>query len=734
MPAVSGVGEADLEALGRGCHVSKKHGDNPTHRDRVLRQAHACLPRGWHFVPIPRGQKGPRIKGWPDLRLTRRDLSDAFDETDGIGLILGEPSNGLVDVDLDCVEATAVARSILPATRRIHGRKSKPLSHWWFRVEPIPAPMQFLDVDGSMLVELRSTGQQTVIPPSIHPSGERFSWKMAGDAARIDASELRLAVGRVAACALLARRWPERGQRHECSKALAGMLLRAGWSEDEVITFITEAAKASGRDEEWGARKGDALTTSKKLSEGRPTTGTPRLVEILGQQVVGKLSEWLGLSREMIAVGPIIGSLRSDYAQWPEPLRKEALQGLPGEIVSAIEPHSEADPASLLGQTLVSFGNAIGKTACFRVESDFHFANLFVVLVGETSKARKGISWTHIRNLFRQAAPDWADNCIQGGLSTGEGLVWAVRDPIVRQEPANEDDEGVEYKYVTVDEGVEEKRLLAEEPEFAQVLKLMGRETNILSTVVRQAWDFGILRTLTKASPGRATGAHISMIGHITQDELRRYLTETEQANGFGNRFLWLSVRRSKSLPEGGHVTEDAIRDLVQKLERAVEYARTVNEMKRSDKARRLWFDVYADLSEGRPGLLGALTSRAEAQVTRLSMVYALMDRSRVIRRVHLEAALALWAYVEASARFIFGEAIGDPLADEILQSLRRSDGGMTRTEISHHFQRHRSSADIARALGVLLRHGRAVCRQEPTDGRPEERWHALGATAKLAN
>jgi hypothetical protein len=107
------------------------------------------------------------------------------------------------------------------------------------------------------------------------------------------------------------------------------------------------------------------------------------------------------------------------------------------------------------------------------------------------------------------------------------------------------------------------------------------------------------------------------------------------------------------------------------------------------------------------------------------------MDRSAVIRREHLEASLALWAYVEASARFIFGEAVGDRLADEILKALRGSAGGLTRTEISNLFQRHRGSADIARALAVLVRHGRAICRQERTDGRPDERWLALGATAK---
>ncbi len=702
-------------------------------RQRVLKQARAFLLRGFLVLPILPKRKAPRFRGWTTLRLREQDLERSFGEADNIGAILGDPSGGLVDVDVDSAEAVVLASVFLPATERIHGRKTKRESHRWYEVQPSPAPMQFKDVDDDMLVELRSTGQQTMIPPSIHPSGEELHWKKAGSPGRVDADTLRRAVKRLASCALIARHWPQKGSRHECANALAGVLLRSGWSEDEVISFLSNAAKVSGHDEEWNARRGDVLTTSKKLSEGRPTTGTPRLVEILGEPVVRKLTNWLALSSGSATVVPIIG-LPSDHVQWPEPLSKNALQGLPGEIVSAIGPHSEADPVALLAQTLGSFGNAIGRNAFFPVESDRHFANLLLVLVGESSKARKGISWAHIYNLFKQAAPDWADNCIQSGLSTGEGLIWAVRDPSMRREAAKKDDEESEPQYVTVDEGVHEKRLLALEPEFAQLLKLMSRETNILSTVIRQAWDSGTLRTLTKTSPGRATGAHIGIVGHITQDELRRYLTETEQANGFANRFLWFSVRRSKSLPEGGHVGDDEISELVQGLKKAMDHAQSVNELKRSDKARQLWCDVYAELSEGKSGLLGALTSRAEAQVTRLSMIYALMDRSAVIRRKHLEAALALWTYVEASARFIFGEALGDRLADEILQALRKSDGGLTRTAISNLFQRHRTSTDIARALSVLLRHGRAVCRQEPTDGRPEERWIALGSTAKKVN
>src|SRR5262245_65996869 len=120
----------------------------------------------------------------------------------------------------------------------------------------------------------------------------------------------------------------------------------------------------------------------------------------------------------------------------------------------------------------------------------------------------------------------------------------------------------------------------------------MKREGNTLSAVLRSAWDSGNLNTMTKNSPVRATNAHISIIGHITRAELRRLLTETESANGFANRFLWLAVRRSKCLPEGGNMESQNLNDLVMRLFKAIELARKTKEIKRSGAAREIWVNV----------------------------------------------------------------------------------------------------------------------------------------------
>lgn len=240
------------------------------------------------------------------------------------------------------------------------------------------------------------------------------------------------------------------------------------------------------------------------------------------------------------SINKILSDPKSTQTQklMPPQLAEAAYYGLAGEFVRLIEPHTEADPVALLAQFLTAFGNVIGRGAFFQVEADTHYLKLFTVLVGQTSKARKGTAWGHIRNIFQSTDSTWTKR-MMSGLSSGEGLIWEVKDAVIKKD-------------VVIEPGVEDKRLLAIESEFASVLRNMGREGNILSVIIRQAWDMGDLRTLTKNNPAVSTGAHISIIGHITKDELQRYLDRTEAGNGFGNRFIWLFVKRSKCLPEGG--------------------------------------------------------------------------------------------------------------------------------------------------------------------------------------
>jgi hypothetical protein len=410
---------------------------------------------------------------------------------------------------------------------------------------------------------------------------------------------------------------------------------------------------------------------------------------------------------------------------WPAPPEPEAYYGLPGDIVRTIEPHSESDPVALLVQILVAFGSVIGRSAHFFVEMTRHACNLFALLVGETAKARKGTSWHRVRRIFSSVDETWATQCLCHGLSSGEGLIWAIRDPIHKLE---RDKHGDDVRDVLVDPGIADKRCLVQESEFAQALKVVAREGNTLSPVVRDAWDGISLRSMTKNSPARATDPHVGIIGHITDTELRRSLAETELSNGFANRFCFIACRRSKILPDGGALGEDDLAPLVERLRAAVDYARPAQRLSRSPAAKELWHSVYGALSDGKPGMLGSATARAEAQVLRLSMVYALMDSSDVIDLPHLRAALALWRYCEDSAKWIFGDRLGDPLADDILNFLRARGGWVSRTEISNHLGRHVAAGALSLALGLLERFGRAERREGEAGergGRRPEEWRA---------
>jgi hypothetical protein len=407
----------------------------------------------------------------------------------------------------------------------------------------------------------------------------------------------------------------------------------------------------------------------------------------------------------LVGTADQVSSTAVETSGWPAPPHPDAYLGLAGDVVRTIEPYSEADPVALLVQTLAAFGNLAGRGPHIRVEADEHPGRLYVGLIGDSSRGRKGVSWGHLRRLFESVDTSFPER-IASGLSSGEGLIDQVRDPY------------------TDDEEPRDKRLLVVESELASALKVIERQGNTLSPVLRNAWDGTALRTLTRNTPAKATGTHISLIGHITIEELRRRLDQTEAANGFGNRFVWICVRRSKLLPEGASPPAQDLNELSIRLRHSLDKTLRAGIVTRTPEARALWAAVYGGLTEGRGGLAGTLTTRAEAQVTRLSLLYALLDEADSIGEPHLRAALALWDFSARSVVHVFGDSTGNPDADTILRALRATAHGLTRTEIRDLFGRNLPGARLDQALAELISRGSAHITNEPTGGRPTERWH----------
>ena len=387
---------------------------------------------------------------------------------------------------------------------------------------------------------------------------------------------------------------------------------------------------------------------------------------------------------------------------WPA-LPEAAQHGVAGELSLIGTIGTEADPAGVLVTALTWASALIGSKPVQYVGDADHYARLFCVLVGASSKARKGTTEGPVRRVMKQAEildPISGDGMRvrPGGLSSAEGLISAVRDD---------------------DEGVGDKRLLCIESEFGRVLRNMQRQGNTLGDLIKQAWDGGDLHTLTKDNPLTASNPHICIVGHITQDELSTLLTHGNIYGGLGNRFLWCCIRRNGKKPHPKRMPDDTVAELAGRFRRAFEHARGINVVGWADQCvMRQWAAAYHDLSEGGHGVFGAMTGRAEAQVLRLAMVYALLDEKPQIESIHLEAALALWDYCEKSARYLFGQ--DDPIAEAAAKVMKHfdsiPDAQMSRTELGTLLGRDTKLKD--KVISRLLGSGLIDSIEEKTKGR----------------
>lgn len=401
----------------------------------------------------------------------------------------------------------------------------------------------------------------------------------------------------------------------------------------------------------------------------------------------------------------------------PALIARNALPGVVGDLIGKILPFTEAGEVPLLINLLTAFGNIAGRNR-YTVAGRRHYPNLFAVLCGSTGKGRKGTSWNAFKPILPKLDESWQTDCLSSGLNSGEGLIYNVRD-------ASYDKKGDRI------EGISDKRLLVIEEELASVLKRMKGQNNSLSAILRDAWDGNDLRSMTKNAPDRASDPHISVIGHITKAEASELLTGTDCENGFVNRFLWIYAARSKFLPEGGEIPLDRISTETAAIIAALEAATTGDEKEihLSPGALEIWRPKYRELSEGQPGLYGAVTGRAEAHVRRLALCYSLILGESATTETSLNAALALWEYCDKTAGWIFGTPFNNPDADRIYSALRSRPDGMTRTEINKAvFANHSTKERLEKALQILQKAGAAYPTRERTGGADKEIWRITGA------
>lgn len=267
----------------------------------VVAEALALVGEGRAVVDVHAAGKRPVGKGWERRRYSADDVRRVWGASPApsLGILLGEPSGWLVDVDLDAEEARRIAERVLPATHRWHGRASSRRSHAWV-ISRGAKTRKYTDptrpAGKSMLVEVRSSGCQTVAPPSIHETGEPCEYEERGEPAEVAPADLYRATDRIAACALLGRYWPTEGSRHVAALALAGMLLRGGMDEREAVEIVELVCLAAG-DSEVHDRVRAVRDTAEALKHGKNATGGRSLAELLphGDRVVREAAKWLEL-------------------------------------------------------------------------------------------------------------------------------------------------------------------------------------------------------------------------------------------------------------------------------------------------------------------------------------------------------------------------------------------------------------------------------------------------------
>lgn len=302
-------------------------------RGDVREIAARYISEGWSVLPIPKGSKAPNAPDWVNTTFG----PDDFEYDSNIGIRLGVPSGHLIDVDLDCAEAVLAAKHLLPSTERKHGRPGTGDSHYWYICEGAKSE-KWLDTDGHVLVELRSTGGQTVVPPSIHPSGDLLYWASERGPSKLALARARAACRDTSAAALLGRHWPS-GSRHVAARDLAGFLA-ARELDITTIEAIIRTAATIAKDDEIDDRVRVARDTVQTFKAGGKTTGGPTLEAAVGKAVVALLVKWYG-GNDAVHSGLID---KMNKRHFVVTVGKDVLIGDLGETTADLK---ERDPAEL---------------------------------------------------------------------------------------------------------------------------------------------------------------------------------------------------------------------------------------------------------------------------------------------------------------------------------------------------------------------------------------------------
>ncbi len=557
----------------------------------ILDIAKDYLRRGWQPIPIPHRSKNPNLSGWQKQIFVEADLPKHFNgKPQNIGILLGNNSNGLTDIDLDSPEAVKIADFFLPETQAVFGRDGKPRSHRLYycesgKFEKFNNPFLInskveAERKKACIVELRTgEGLQTVFPGSTHGSGEAINWNSDGEPCQTEYKTLRRAVALLASASLISTFWRS-GIRNELNLALIGALLRNGFDLAETKNFI-RAIGTAANDEEISDRLKAVDATAKKLKNGEKVCGLPRLAELTDQKLVETVCKWLDIqSRNENKTESNATSKTPEFIGEPKPLDLvlkpvETIDDecLPKVLVDWLRPAAKVIGCPfdyLVLSAIISVGSLIGSRVRVKAleNSDwFVVPNLFGGIVGLPStrktpaldETRKPILelQTKIRKEFADKEKDFAiearyyERELKAIYQEKLGLEETKRK--VKDLP--EFNQPIMKRFETNDITTPKlAQFLAENPngllqfrdELTGWLKSLDADYDTNArTLILELWKGAICYEKARVGDGEIhiPSGTLSIIGGIQPSKLQKYVAEAysfDNSDGFLQRFLFI--------------------------------------------------------------------------------------------------------------------------------------------------------------------------------------------------
>jgi hypothetical protein len=667
--------------------------------------------------------KRPLDEEWPTGPYEEPDLwrNRLRDHHGNVGLVLGR---GMLAVDVDGYKVGAGALDALAdaveldthTVTQITGRGGQ---HYLYSYDPsLHVPSVPLTPRGFPAIEIKADGGQIIVEPSTHPdNGRRYVFEDGMGPGEIEihpAPEklLKLIGASEATLSRRSKRWhrldpAELGDLDDLNVQCIRILLDHFEGHDPVRLHdetigVWRPGKADGSLSFTFGFVGPGV--GKCWTDGWPPFEQNKVYDLGQLRRLAGITPTIEIPDLELPEGFRLWREGDGDLPWPT-LAEAARQGPVGRYLELIEAEIEVTPAPVGMMALVELGTLIGRRAAIRIGEHRHHANLFALVVGETSIGGKGSADTATDRLVHEVDSLFPLRHVVGGFGSGEAVIHAVRDTEPGEDPV-------------------EKRRVIMEAEFGGVLRVARREQNILSQVIRQGFDYKPLQHRTKTHGViTASGHHLSVIGAVSPKELVDSSTELDLVNGWLNRFMFCHSEIRTTLPFGGNIDATSLKEIATEIGSALDaldahVAGRTYELKADTEVGGRWGPWYSSVRFG-TGSVPSVTRRQHVHVARLALILAVLDGADEIGIEHLEAAIAWSDFSVAIAERIFGQGMaGRP--HQLLIAIRETGiHGLDGTAQRNLFNRNLTGGELDRIRRHLEGANLIHTFKRATGGRP---------------